>query len=427
MYYKCLANLEHYMSTDSIFLFSIWGLILSLIGRSRIGGGSDFIAGSLIGGLIVCGGFGGVTTVAVVPVAFIMSGCWVICIVFGNRVGGVGLGVGDGSGFIGIIVFAGLLILSAQTILGLVLGFEIMLWGALGLLRSSSKSERSIEALMEMFFWALVGSSFIVVGLCIGEGFEIMISIGLAVKVPVWPFSSWLLKAHVEASTEFSIVLSGFLVKFGLMGLIRVLGTSGGSSGSYVLLISSIMGVLDSLCRLPGQVDFKRIVALTTVVESNWMLTCFLSGSSELIQVGHWLIFMHCLTTTIEFYLAESIVKRYGTRSIGSVRGIAGSYPNMFFACVGGWAITVGFPGTSIFASKVVFLISMLQFNFFIFMFWALIMLIIIPLYFTWVWVPLWFGQGNGGGSDLGKHELTVLGVSLLCSLILGFYPTLIA
>jgi len=42
---------------------------------------------------------------------------------------------------------------------------------------------------------------------------------GFGVKIPIWPFLSWLLKAHVEASVEFSILLSGFIVKLGLLGL----------------------------------------------------------------------------------------------------------------------------------------------------------------------------------------------------------------
>ncbi len=51
--------------------------------------------------------------------------------------------------------------------------------------------------------------------------------VGFAIKVPLWPFSSWLLKAHVEASTEFSILLSGYLVKFGVIGLYKSLVVSG--------------------------------------------------------------------------------------------------------------------------------------------------------------------------------------------------------
>jgi len=47
--------------------------------------------------------------------------------------------------------------------------------------------------------------------------------VGFGVKIPTWPFISWLLKAHVEASVEFSILLSGFIVKLGILGLWRIL------------------------------------------------------------------------------------------------------------------------------------------------------------------------------------------------------------
>jgi len=53
--------------------------------------------------------------------------------------------------------------------------------------------------------------------------------VGFGVKIPTWPFVSWLLKAHVEASVEFSILLSGFIVKVGVFGLYRILLAVGAS------------------------------------------------------------------------------------------------------------------------------------------------------------------------------------------------------
>jgi NADH-quinone oxidoreductase subunit M len=91
---------------------------------------------------------------------------------------------------------------------------------------------------------------------------------GFCVKVPTWPFSSWLLKAHVEASTEFSILLSGLLVKFGVIGVLRFSAMGGAGSPSLLLLLASA-GLVDALARMPAQYDLKRVVALTTVVEAN--------------------------------------------------------------------------------------------------------------------------------------------------------------
>lgn len=57
----------------------------------------------------------------------------------------------------------------------------------------------------------------------------LLFMVGFGVKIPTWPFVSWLLKAHVEASVEFSILLSGFIVKVGVFGLYRILLAVGAS------------------------------------------------------------------------------------------------------------------------------------------------------------------------------------------------------
>lgn len=121
--------------------------------------------------------------------------------------------------------------------------FESLLLVSLNMLRLTSKSERISEAVSEMFMWTLFGSFFLLIGFFlliaeVGAGTAlssnffaasdlspassltcIFFFVGFGVKIPTWPFLSWLLKAHVEASVEFSILLSGFIVKLGVLGL----------------------------------------------------------------------------------------------------------------------------------------------------------------------------------------------------------------
>lgn len=78
-----------------------------------------------------------------------------------------------------------------------------------------------------------------------------------------------MLKAHVEASTEFSIFLSGFLVKFGVIGLFKVIDLLDVDYALTFVLIMSTIGIFDAIGRMFSQVDLKRVVALTTVVETN--------------------------------------------------------------------------------------------------------------------------------------------------------------
>lgn len=96
-----------------------------------------------------------------------------------------------------------------------------------------------------------------------------LLCLGFGVKLPVWPCFSWLLKAHVEASVEFSILLSGIVVKFGALGLQRVVGLQEGSVGGFLLAACGTIAIVEATVRLLAQRDLKRIVALTTVIEVN--------------------------------------------------------------------------------------------------------------------------------------------------------------
>jgi len=273
-----------------------------------------------------------------------------------------------------LVVFAAALaLLSAADYVSLVFAFELMLFSALGLLRVTSKTERSTEALLEMYTWAILGSFFLILSLIILGNFQLSTLIaplalgasscssgvgflfallGFAVKVPLWPFSSWLLKAHVEASTEFSVFLSGFLVKFGVIAMWRVLVAYEGGFVLPAVMAISLIGICDAICRLVVQVDLKRIVALTTVIETSWLALCLSINSNALVGVGVCLVFVHCVTTTLEFYAVDFLYRRFGSRSILVIGGVGLSDP---VSVVVLWAIvliTIGLPGTSIFSMK---------------------------------------------------------------------------
>jgi formate hydrogenlyase subunit 3/multisubunit Na+/H+ antiporter MnhD subunit len=348
---------------------------------------------------------------------------------------------GLGSGGL-VVIGSGAILVGATTLLLLLISFEIMLLAALALLRNTSKSERALEALSEMFLWALGGSALLIMGfvmysggglwyagsgqfaLYAAEGASYLLLMGFGVKIPLWPFISWLLKAHVEASTEFSILLSGFLVKFGIWGLVRV-GELGDFAGwAQVVTCVALIGILEAVARIGAQVDLKRIVALTTVVEANWMALCLVSGVAALETVGYWLLFMHCLTTTSEFYLVEALYRRYGTRNILCMGGLGHTHPTLWRLSIGVVLVTIGFPGSSLFAAKMVFLTSMAGVSLTLFVVLGFFFLVVLPLVFMRIWVPIWFGQGHrAGGGDLTLHEALAIGIPLLGSLLLGFGP----
>ncbi len=136
-----------------------------------------------------------------------------------------------------------------------------------------------------------------------------------------------MLKAHVEASVEFSILLSGVIVKFGAMGIFKFLSYGGSLINNQVLAACSTLGIVEACFRLLAQRDIKRIVALTTVIELNWIGFCIAKGGLQFEQIAAYLLVAHSFTTSSEFFLVECLYKRFHTRDFFFISGVSHSLP----------------------------------------------------------------------------------------------------
>lgn len=301
---------------------------------------------------------------------------------------------------LGVLLAVGAFFVVATSLLCWLIAFELLLLSSLYLLRLTSKSERIGEAVAEMFFWTLAGSvcllfAFVTLAAAGWVGLEdlgdeaavptfvgLLLLAGFGVKLPIWPCYSWLLKAHVEASVEFSILLSGVVVKFGALGLYRVLALQAGNVCAQVLLACSTLAVIEACCRLLSQRDLKRIVALTTVIELNWVGVCLGLGGGLFEQIGAFVLVAHSLTTTGEFFGVECIYRRYGSRDLAEVSGVSQEAP-LLFACLFLTTLTtIGFPATSLFAAKLWFLTAVAQVSPALCVLWGVVFLLVLPLLF---------------------------------------------
>jgi len=313
--------------------------------------------------------------------------------------------------------------------------------GALSLLKAHSKYDRSAEALFEMYVWAMLGSLCLVLSLVL-TAFSpalsaaepltavglVLASAGFMIKIPMWPFSSWLLKAHVEASTEFSVFLSGFLVKFGVVGLFKVGGFFANSWFNSFALLLSLVGLVDAFLRLVAQVDLKRVVAALTIFETNWMALCLSTGSEQQLRLGIALVLIHALTTTLEFFLVEVFYRRFSCRSVYKISGVSNSLPVLgavsWFSCL----TIIGLPGTSIFFAKVSFFVAAFSFNPVVALLVAPLFLLLMPIVVVRI-----FSTVLGGGAAVGATkapDLSVAELSTMCccgllSTAVGVFPAL--
>ncbi len=205
---------------------------------------------------------------------------------------------------------------------------------------------------------------------------------GFGVKLPLWPCFSWLLKAHVEASVEFSILLSGVVVKFGALGLYRSLLLQGDPVGAYLTLACGTVAIVEATLRIISQRDLKRIVALTTVIEMNWLAVCIGLGGVLFDQIGAFLLVAHSLTTAGEFYSVECVYRRFGSRDLGVVSGVAFAAPLLFGCLFLTTLITIGFPASSLFAAKLLFLAGVAQLSLGLCLFFTFWFVLVLPVAF---------------------------------------------
>jgi NADH-quinone oxidoreductase subunit M len=337
---------------------------------------------------------------------------------------------------------AGLAFISATSLWAMFLAFEALLLSAIYILLLTSKSERARDASLEMLVWTLIGSAGLLTGFGLLGGTHhvstaparwglapaLCFLLGFGVKVPLWPATAWLLKAHVEASVEFSILLSGFIVKVGVLGLHRTLAMADEPQVGLFAAGLATIGLFDAASRLPAQRDLKRIVALTTVIEMNWAVLALGLGGAQQVGVAGYLCLAHCCTTTTEFFMVEALTKRFGTRDIAHVGGLALAAPQLWLFSVATVLVTIGFPGTSLFWAKYVFFTSLVSTLPGLALALGVLFLIVLPVFFIRLWSLVWFGARGGAALiyDATAREALILTLSLGAGVAMGLCPGLL-
>lgn len=325
--------------------------------------------------------------------------------------------------------------------------YESLLIPSFLILYFFAKTRKAVEASFLMFFWTQFGAIFLIIGfqyifvisssLFFNEFAVLTLSsaesnflfflllFGFGVKFPIWPFYDWLPQAHVEASTNFSIFLSGVLVKFAFFGFIKFLFILNIAIVPLWVYPFLLIGFLDSSTKLYYQTDFKKVIAYSTVIEMHWLTLAILQGGSFFWLGSFAMLISHAFLSSNFFIIIDSVTRRFKTRVVSEVSGLAFQTPNLYFVTLSSLVVFLGFPGSLFFLAEVLFFSALLDFNLVIFIFFFFIAYFVVPSCFFKSWFLLLFGSSTLTSvkctDDMSTFENLFLWFFLFMLFILGY------
>ena len=184
---------------------------------------------------------------------------------------------------------------------------------------------------------------------------------GFAIKVPLFPFHTWLPLAHVEAPTAGSILLAGVMLKVGAYGFLRFnvgMTPLGASALAPVMLTLSVIGILYGALAALAQSDMKRLVAYSSVSHMGFIALGIFSLNGVAIEGSVMQMVNHGLNTGALFACVGILYRRYHTREMGELGGLWNRMPLFAFFLIFASLASTALPGLNGFVGEFPILIG---------------------------------------------------------------------
>lgn len=184
-------------------------------------------------------------------------------------------------------------------------------------------------------------------------GVAVLLTVGLSVKVPVFPLHSWLPAAHTTAPTAGSVLLAAILLKMGSYGLVRLPLASVPDGFAFVapaLGIAGAVGIVWGGLICLVERDLKRLIAYSSVAHMGFVVLAMATGSQLGLQAALIGNIAHGLVSALLFVVVGGLKQRWGSVDLAVLRpALRDTAPHRGFALVLGLAAALGVPGLAVF------------------------------------------------------------------------------
>lgn len=319
--------------------------------------------------------------------------------------------------------------------------FLIGIWGG----------ERRIYATIKFVLYTMAGSALMLVGILAlyfqnGNSFDyttlsgqfdhdsllfLAFFIAFAIKVPLFPFHTWLPDAHVEAPTVGSVILAGVLLKMGTYGIIRFclpLFPEAAKLHTPWIVTLAVIGIIYGALVAMVQPDLKKLVAYSSVSHLGFVVLGLFSQNHDAIQGSVLQMVNHGLSTGALFLLVGMIYERRHSRMIVDFGGLAKRMPIFAAIFLIVTLSSIGLPGLNGFVGE--FMILLGSFVGGAFSKWYVVFattgVILAAVYMLWMFQRVMFGKldkTNEALPDLNSREIAVLVPILVFIVWIGVFP----
>ncbi len=259
----------------------------------------------------------------------------------------------------------------------------------------------------------------------------IALFIGFAIKVPIFPFHTWLPDAHVEAPTAISVILAGVLLKIGTYGLLRINYSIFPDEVLKYAFPIAILGFINivygALCAM-AQTDFKKMIAYSSISHMGVVLLGISALDIQGMAGGVLQMFNHGVVTAMLFLIVGVIYDRAHTRGMNEFGGLANKMPVYAGITAVAFFAAIGLPGLNEFVSEFFSYLGAFQTYPWVTIF-SSIGIVLTAGYMLWGFQRVFLGELPEKWKmlpDVNGRELVALVPLMAIAILLGIFPSIL-